>query len=300
MAKTHGLGRGLGALIRDATAAPGAPGEKKDEAAIRRVPIGRVRKSPWQPRHTFEQEALADLTASIRQRGVLQPLLVRAVGEEFELIAGERRLRAATEAGLADVPVIVMEAADRDSLELALTENLQRADLNVLEEATGYQVLAERFSLTQEQIAERVGKARATVANTLRLLSLPADVRQLVGDGQLSAGHAKALTGLDIPPEQSLLARRAVEEGLSVRQLEKLIQKAKLAPRRPRVSRSDLPGAHLTDLTDRLHAHFGTSVRILPSRTYANGKKGKGCVEIDFYSNEELDRILSVLGIDAE
>jgi ParB family transcriptional regulator, chromosome partitioning protein len=265
-----------------------------------KVPIGRVRPSPWQPRRAFEEEALNDLTASIRQRGVLQPLLVRAVEGGYELIAGERRLRAATSAGLGEVPVLVLEAADHDSLELALTENLQRADLNVMEEAAGYQLLAERFALTQEQIADRVGKARASVANTLRLLLLPPEVRRLVSEGQLSAGHAKALTSLEIPEEQLLLARRAVDESLSVRAIEKLVLKARRAPRKPRATRSDIPPAHLADLSDRLHAHFGTSVRIAPSRTYANGKKGKGSIEIDFYSNEELDRILSILGVVAE
>jgi ParB family chromosome partitioning protein len=199
------------------------------------------------------------------------------------------------------VPVVITEARDdADALEIALIENLQREDLNPMEEAEGYQVLAERFSLTQEQIAERVGKARATVTNALRLLSLPETVRQMVIDGRLSAGHAKLLSGLTIAEEQILFAQFVVNEGLSVRNLEKRIQKSRKAPKRPRVSRSDLPKDHLSYLTDRLHGVFGTSVRIVPSKTYANGKKGKGAIEIDFYSNEELDRILEILGVREE
>jgi ParB family transcriptional regulator, chromosome partitioning protein len=295
--RQHGLGRGLDALIKDGmpTAAAEAGGR-----SILRVPLGAVRKSPLQPRRSFESEAMAELTQSVRERGVLQPLLVRAAGSEYELTAGERRLRAATEAGLADVPVIVMTAADPDALEMALIENLQREDLNVIEEAEGYQILAEKFGHTQEQIAARVGKARASVANALRLLALPAEVKQMVVTRQLSAGHAKVLSGLEIPEEQALYARRAARENLSVRNLEKIIERARRAPRKPRASRTDIPPSHVALLSDKLHAHFGTSVRLTPCRTYANGTKGKGIIEIDFFSNDDLDRILSLLGVSAE
>ena len=300
MAAKHGLGRGLEALIKDGTRTEMAPGAPGADAGIRKVPIQQIRKNALQPRHEFEPEAMAGLIESVRQHGVLQPLLVRPAATGYELIAGERRLRAAGEVGLTEVPVIVMQAADAQALELALVENLQRKDLNVIEEAEGYQLLADRFGMTQEQIAARVSKARASVANTLRLLALPAEIKALVVSAQITTGHAKALMALEIDHERVLLARRVVDEGLSVRQLEKLVERAKRAPRKARSSRSDIPHDHLAYLADRMHAHFGSAVRITPCRTYANGKKGKGTIEVDYYSNDDLDRILAVLGISGE
>jgi ParB family transcriptional regulator, chromosome partitioning protein len=299
MAAKHGLGRGLEALIKDSST-PQPPPSAGPEGGVRRIPLQQIRKNTFQPRHDFEPTAMAELVESVRQHGILQPLLVRPAATGFELIAGERRLRAATEAGLPDVPVVVMQAADGQALELALVENLQRKDLNVIEEAEGYQLLAERFGLTQEQIAVRVGKARASVANALRLLALPAEVKALIVSGQLSSGHAKAILGIEVDDERIRLARRVVDEGIPVRQLEKLVERAKRVPRKARASRSDIPQDHLKYLCDRMHAHFGTSVRLTPCRTYANGKKGKGLIEIDYYSNDDLDRILSVLGIAGE
>ena len=291
--KKRGLGRGLDALVRDGMNVAPPP----SRGSVLKIPVEKIRRNTYQPRHRFDEEPLKELTDSIRMHGILQPLLVRAAGEGFELIAGERRLRAAGEAGLTEVPALVMEAPDVLSLELALVENLQRENLNVLDEADGYQTLADKFNLTQEQIAERVGKSRAAVANTVRLLALPDEVKALIADSRLSAGHAKALSGLDIAEEQTLLARRALRDNLSVRNLEKLVQRAKRAPRKPRVARGDIPDTHLRALSDKLHAFFGTSVRLTPCRTYANGKKGKGCLEIDFYSSDDLNRILDVLGL---
>ncbi len=296
MAAQKGLGRGLGALIKD-EAPTDTPIQQED--GIRKVPIDSIVRNKRQPRHIFDESALADLTASVKEHGVLQPLLVRPDGDGFELIAGERRLRASTAAGLTKVPVIVMNATDGDSLELALIENLQRENLNVLEEAEGYRELAVEFNLTQEEIADRVGKARASITNALRLLTLPDDVKSMLADDRLTRGHAKALLGLEIEKEQTIIARRAVQEGLSVRNLEKLIQRTK-APRKPRAAKPDLPASHVGYLSDQLHTHFGTSVRITPCRTYANGKKGKGSIEIDFFSNDDLDRLLALLGIDGE
>jgi ParB family chromosome partitioning protein len=293
MAAKKGLGRGLGALIKDETPAD-TPLPQED--GIKKVPITSITRNRRQPRHTFDESALEDLTASVKEHGVLQPLLVRPDGDAYELIAGERRLRASTAAGLKKVPVIVMNATDGDSLELALIENLQRENLNVVEEAEGYRELAVEFNLTQDEIADRVGKARATVTNALRLLTLPDEVRAMLADERLTRGHAKALLGLEIEKEQVLVARRAVQEGLSVRNLEKLIQRTKAAPRKPRAAKPDLPSSHVSYLSDQLHAHFGTSVRITPCRTFANGKKGKGSIEIDFFSNDDLDRVLAMMG----
>jgi len=297
MAAKKGLGRGLGALIKDETP---ADTPVKQEGDIKKVLLSEITRNKRQPRHVFDESALADLTASIKEHGVLQPLLVRPSGKGFELIAGERRLRASTAAGLTKVPVIVMNATDGDSLELALIENLQRENLNVIEESEGYRELAMEFNMTQEDIADRVGKARASIANALRLLALPEEVKAMISDNRLSRGHAKALLSLEIEKEQILIARRAVEDGLSVRNLEKLIKRTKGVPRKPRVAKPDLPPNHVSYLSDQLHAHFGTSIRVSPCKTYANGKKGKGTIEIDFFSNEDLDRILDILGITGE
>lgn len=297
MAAKKGLGRGLGALIKDETPAD-VPVQQED--GIKKVSLDSITRNRFQPRHTFDEDALSDLTASVKEHGVLQPLLVRPDGDSYELIAGERRLRAATAAGLTKVPVIVMNATDGDSLELALIENLQRENLNPLEEAEGYRELAVEFNLTQEEIADRMGKARASVTNALRLLTLPEEVKAMLADDRLSRGHAKALLGLEIEKEQILIARRAVQDGLSVRNLEKLVQRTKAAPRRRRAAKPDLPASHVGYLSDQLHAHFGTSVRITPCRTFANGKKGKGSIEIDFFSNDDLDRLLALLGFTGE
>lgn len=297
-AKPTGLGRGLGALIQDVPAAqPPAPPVAPAKGGVTRLPVAQVRRSPWQPRHVFEPEALSELVASVRERGVLQPLLVRRTGDTFELIAGERRLRAAQEAGLADVPAIVMEVTDREALEIALVENLQRSDLNLIEEAEGYRALADKFQMTQEQIATRVGKARPTVANALRLLDLPDAVKQLVAEKRLSPGHAKALLGLENPKEIELLAQRAVGEELPVRMLENIVARAKRGPRKARAEKADIPEQHLRYLVERLHQHFGTPVRVSPSRTLANGRKVKGVIELDYHSSDELDRLLVILGV---
>jgi ParB family transcriptional regulator, chromosome partitioning protein len=294
MATKHGLGRGLNALIQEVPAPQSAPDESGGRLT---VPLARIRPSPWQPRRLFSHEALAELINSIRERGVLQPLLVRKQGEDYELIAGERRLRAAGEAGLTDVPVIVMDVADHEALELALIENLQREDLNAIEEAEGYRVLAEKFGMTQDQIAQRVNKARASVANSLRLLALSEEIRKFLAEGLLTPGHAKVLLGLPIEQEQCLFAERIIQEDLSVRDLEKIVERSRRAPRKRRERSDDIPASHLTYLTNLLHQHFGTSIRVVPSRSLSNGKKLHGAIQIDFYSNEDLDRILDILGL---
>lgn len=293
MAMKHGLGRGLGALIRDTPAAV----EETPKDGVTRVEVGRIKPSPWQPRHHFSHEAHAEMVASVRERGVLQPLLVRRSGEGFELIAGERRWRAATEAGLKDVPVLIKDVSDHEALELALIENLQREDLDVIEEAEGYRALADKFNLTQDEIAQKVNKARASVANALRLLSLPSQIRQFLTEGLISAGHAKVLLGVPIEQEQCLLAERVVQEDMSVRELERLVERMKRAPRKRREVKADIPADHLSYITNMLHQHFGTSIRVQPCRTLPNGRKVKGSIEIDYFSNEDMDRILELLGL---
>ncbi|MBP7637462.1 MAG: ParB/RepB/Spo0J family partition protein [Kiritimatiellae bacterium] len=324
-----GLGRGLGALISHPATVPhptaaaplampaaspahapdtvmpapptAVPAGPQSQKWVLEIPAGEIMRSPWQPRQTFDEEALRELAESIRANGVIQPLICRKNGDNrFELIAGERRLRAAIEAGIAKVPIILVDAEDRRAAEMAIIENIQRQDLNVIEEAEGYRTLAETFNLTQQEVADRVGKARASVANALRLLELPDEVKQLVGSGLLSTGHAKVLLGLTDITEQTLLGRKCVTEELTVRSLEKLIQRRKAdldgaETRRP--GKPDLPESYVRDLTDRLHKHFGTAVRLTPGVTHANGKHTKGVLEVDFYDNDDLDRLLNLFGI---
>ena len=306
--KHNRLGRGLDALIKDETTAKKKATAKKAPAkaqpapdgGVREVPVNKVVASPWQPRSSFGAEALTELVDSIKSHGILQPMLVREIGKKFELIAGERRLRAAQAALLKKVPVIVVEASDEKALEIALIENLQREDLNPIEEAEGYALLQKKFSLTQEMVAKQVGKARASVANSLRLLELSDRIRKYVAEELLSVGHAKVLLSLDSDKEKDLLAKRAIKEGLSVRALEKIVKKLGQPPKKPRAERADLPGDYLHTLSDELHQYFGTSVRITPSKTLTNGRKVKGSLEVDFHDNDELDRLLTLVGYSAE
>lgn len=324
-AAKHGLGRGLNALISHPAPVASATVQKpllaRDPASgamtspvahalphpgkvVIDVPTHEIHRSPWQPRQTFDETLLAELTESIRTNGVIQPLICRKDKEgRYELIAGERRLRASINAGQAKVPVVLLDAEDRRAAEMAIIENIQRQDLNIIEEAEGYRTLAESFSLTQQEVADQVGKARASVANALRLLDLPDEVKQLLGSGQLSPGHAKVLLGLTDTTEQTVLGRKCVLEGLTVRSLEKLIQRRKecgdgTAERR--AGKSDLPESYVRDLVDRLHRHFGTAIRLTPSVTHENGRHTKGLLEIDFYGNEDLDRLISILGISVD
>lgn len=296
MAAKHGLGRGLGALIRD-TPVEAAPVVSPVATGPQMVAVAQIRPNPFQPRRVFVKEALDELVASIREHGVIEPLVVRKTDEGYELIAGERRWRASQEVGLKQVPVVVREASDREALELGLIENLQRADLNVIEEAEGYQTLADQFSLTQEEIAKRVSKGRASVANALRILSLPKEIKKFMAEGLLSAGHAKVLLGLSLEPEQCRMAERVIKDGLSVRDLERLVEHSRKIPRKKMAGKEDIPSSHLVFLTDKLHQYFGTSVQVQPCRTTANGRKVKGSVQIDFYTNDDLDRILDLLGM---
>ncbi|QHI69963.1 ParB/RepB/Spo0J family partition protein [Tichowtungia aerotolerans] len=301
MAKRQALGRGIGALVKEVPkAAPPPEAPAPDSEGITKLAISKVKANPDQPRRTFDDTALKELTASIQEHGVLQPLLVRPKGKQYQVIAGERRLRAATAAELSDVPVIILDIDDQQALEIALIENLQRDDLNIIETATGYKELADKFDLTQDQIAKRVGKARASVANMLRLLELPSSVKKLLENGQLSAGHGKVLLSVDIDVEKELLATRIVRENLSVRALEKIVEKMKAPPKKPRAQKSDLPIDYIRHLSEKLHQHFGTAVKVNSTKTLANGKKMKGSIEIDYYSNDDLTRFLEIVGITSE
>lgn len=269
------LGRGLSALL---------PGTAEREVDFLRIPLARIRVGAHQPRRAFAPEELAELVESVREKGVLQPVLVRPAESGYELVAGERRLRAAQAAGVEAVPAIVKKMSDRESLEAALVENVQREDLNAIDLAQAYHRLGQEFSLSQEEIARRVGKDRATIANTLRLLKLPEAVRQAVVDGRLSAGHARAL--LQASPGRLLsIFEAAVRKGLSVREVERLCQpgEAKRGDRKPR--RQD---PHLADLEERLSRRGGTRVRI-------RGTSRKGRIEVAYFSEGEFSRLVDLL-----
>ena len=273
--KKRVLGRGLSALL---------PGAAEREPDFLRIPVSEIRGSGQQPRRSFSPEELRDLVESIREKGVLQPVIVRPTAAGYELVAGERRLRAALAAGVGTIPAIVKKYSDRESLEAALVENVQRADLNAIELAEAYHRLAVEFSLSHEEIARRVGKDRVTVANTVRLLKLPAAVKQAVVDGRLSAGHARALLSA---PAGRLLAifEAALRKGLSVREVERLCQEGerKATPRKPH--RHD---PHLKDLEDRLSRRGGTRVRI-------RGTPKKGRFEVSYFSEGEFERLCDLL-----
>lgn len=259
------------------------------------MPHGRVTPCPFQPRKEFAEEALRELANSIKEQGILQPLVVRARNERFEIIAGERRWRAAQLAGLTEVPIIVREADDRVVLELALIENLQRENLNPIEEALGYSQLIEAFHLTQEQVAQKVGKSRVAVTNALRLLKLAAELQPLVRDGRLSVGHAKVILGLVTAIEQKVAAASVLKDSLSVRQTEELVTRLQ----QPKIeSTSDKPAnvpkdVHVADLENKLKQRLGTKVTL-------RYRAGKGSLDIRFFSDDELERILHLLGVNGD
>ncbi len=280
-----GLGRGLGALI------PGAPAPRVETTrspSNLEVDIERINPSPFQPRRSFDQEKIDELAASIRNQGIIQPLVVRAKGEQFELIAGERRWRAALKAGLDQVPVVLREASDHEALQLALVENLQREDLNPIEEANGYRRLQEEFHWSQEEVAEKVGKSRPAVANAMRLLSLPADVQQEVASGNLPVGQARALLGLQSEPAIMTACREVIARGLSTRETEKLVRFLKLGRRRRREAPAVDPD--LRSLVEELQRSLGTRVRLLPKARSTRGK-----IEIEYYSLADLERIIQTI-----
>lgn len=276
----------LPAPVYSLPATPPPPG-----TAVLKVPLDRVFPSPLQPRKDFTEDALRELADSIREQGIVQPLIVRPSGNRYELIAGERRWRAAKLAGLTEVPIVERTATDRELLEIALIENLQRENLNPIEEALGYSLLAAQFGLTQEQIAQKVGRGRVVVANSLRLLKLSPTVQEMVRSGNLSVGHAKVLLGLADPGLQESAASRITKEGLTVRQLEELVArwtspKPAKAPPPPPPQRDP----HVLDVENRLRERFTTKVAL----KYA---QGVGSVELRFGSDAELNRLLELLGL---
>jgi ParB family chromosome partitioning protein len=273
--KTAALGRGLGSLI---------PQRTSDGPAVVDVPLARVSPNPHQPRRRMDESGLEELAASIREHGVLQPVLVTETLDGYQLIAGERRVRASRLAGLDHIPALIRQLADRDQLEVALVENVQRADLDPIDEALAYRQLIDEFGLTQDNVAERVGKARSSVANTLRLLELHPDVQAAIGDGRLSEGHGRALGGLGVEGQAHVLGT-VLDQGLSVRQTEELVRRL----REPRATTAPAPTARRLDpdmerVEEDLRRRLGTKVSLSRSR------KG-GRIVIEYYSDEELGRL---------
>jgi ParB family chromosome partitioning protein len=274
--RRRALGRGLGALIPSAPPAR----EARDGDSVATAPVAAIRPNPYQPRESFGKEGIDELAASIRQKGLLQPLLVRRAGAGYELIAGERRFRAAQRAGLEAVPVAIREADDRESLELALIENLQRENLNPMEEARAYKRLGDDFGLKQEEIARRVGKNRSTVANSLRLLQLPGEVQRQIEQGALSAGHARSILALASVAEQKRTAQNIVRKKLSVRDAERLARERS----------KPAGGLDQKALESRLARGLGTRVRLRH-----NIRSGAGRLEIEYYSLAELNGLVDRL-----
>ena len=279
MGQRRGLGKGLEALI---------PVTEEPMAGLTEVPVATITPNPMQPRTALDAEAMEELAASIKEHGLIQPLIVTQQGpERYQLIAGERRWQASRMAGLATVPVIIKEASPQQVLEIALVENIQRADLNPLEEAAAYRQLVEEFGLTQEQVAERVGKSRVAVTNTMRLLRLPAEIRQALADSTIREGHARALLALPTPEAQVVALKTVTSKALSVRQTEELVRRYLAAP--PVEKPKEPVSPETKALEEEFRETLGTKVNLYRNR------KGAGRVVIHFYSEEELQTIYDVI-----
>lgn len=274
-----GLGKGINALF---------PGESLSKAeTVEKIHVKSIKPNPYQPRKLFDEVAIEELRDSIKEHGILQPIIVRKTGTTYEIVVGERRFRAAKMAGLEEIPAVVRELTDEETMELAILENLQREDLTPIEEAEAYHNLMENLKLTQEQLAFRLGKSRSHIANHVRLLSLPEKVRATITEGKLSMGHGRTLLGLRKKEQIFLVAERVLKEGLNVRQLEKLVQRLNEdVPRETKpTEKEDL---FLAEHESELRDYFGTNVTIKKS-------KNKGKIEIEFFSEEDLERILELL-----
>ena len=258
--------------------------EPEAKRALSVCGIEEVQPNPFQPRKTFADAQLQELVDSIREKGILQPLMVRRKGDRFELIAGERRWRAAQKAGIKEIPILVKDVSESEMLELSLIENIQREDLNPIEEAEAFKRLLEQFRLTQEEISRKVGKDRTTIANTIRLLKLPPEVKQSLAEGKISAGHARAFLSIEGVEKQRALLKKLLLGGLSVRQIENLVKRFRV--KNPAPSRKNDP--EWSALVEDLQRALGTKVKIV-------GRRKRGKIQIEYYSPEELDRIVDLL-----
>ena len=299
--KKHGLGRsvnfggGVGSLLGAKPVIPVGPQQALE------LKINDIERSPYQPRRDFREEELKELAESLKNNGLVQPPTVRKLPSgKYELIAGERRMRAAQLAGWEKIRVTVIEADDQTAAVMTTTENIQREDLNPIEEAVSYKTLQDKFDLTQQEVAEKVGKGRATVANATRLLELPEEVKALISSNLLSVGHAKVLLSVDDEKERVLLARDCVNDQLTVRALEKKVARLHAPVETRQKGEPDLPEHYVKNLSEKMKRHLGCAVRVTPGITHQNGKHTKGVVEIDFLDNNDLDRIIKMLGVSVD
>lgn len=274
----RGLGKGLQALI------PEVEEEKKDAIEIN---IKEIFPNKYQPRKEFDQDKLEELATSIKQHGVIQPIIISPKNRGYQIVAGERRWRAASMIDLEKIPAIIKEFSERQIMEIALIENLQREDLNIMEEARAFKDLIDQFNLTQEEIGERLGKSRTAITNTLRLLNLSKGLQKYISNNQLSAGHGRTLLSVKDENKREILAQKVISEGLSVRELESLVKKPK-EEKKQELKKSNKKSPLIVDLEDELQKTLGTKVTI-------SHKKNKGKIEIEYYSNEDLDRLLEFL-----
>ena len=279
----RGLGKGIDALFREEAV------HKEDQ--VQQIAVAKILANPFQPRKIFDETAIEELTASIKEHGIIQPIVVRKKEKKFEIVAGERRLRAAKLAGFTEVPVIVKDFDEQQMMEVAILENLQREDLTPIEEAEAYSSLITKLNFTQDDLAKRLGKSRPHIANLIRLLQLPEEIRELVNQGELSMGHGRALLGLKNKRHIPVVAQKVLKEQLNVRQLEKYIQNVnEEVSRETKKPKKDI---HVQATESQLREYFGTQVQIKKA-------KDKGKIEIEFYSDDDLHRILEILNIEEE
>jgi ParB family chromosome partitioning protein len=286
MAKKFTLGKGLGALIPEES----EENLEKDSKIL--IPINKIKSDEEQPRKLFDTEKIAELVESVRTHGIIQPLILRKyIDDQYIIVAGERRWRAAKLAGLKEIPAIVMELSSRDTLEISLIENIQRQDLNPIEEATAYKKLLNNFKITQEELSKRIGKSRVAIANTMRLLNLDSRVQEYIIESIITEGHGRALLSVGDKEKQYEIAQRVIDEKLSVRELERIIKKISDDEEKAKFFEdANKLNPYYKEVKNQLQNHFGTKVNIL-------NKKNKGKIEIEYYSEEDLQRILDIINI---
>ena len=295
MSKKFGLGKGLNALIPEDTILSTLDTKVEKASDIKEnvsilIDINLIKSNEDQPRKSFDDEKIMELAESIKSNGIIQPLVLKKVNNEYIIVAGERRWRAAKLIGLKEVPAIIMNLTEKQILEISLIENIQREDLNSIEEALAYKKLINDFNLTQEELSKRIGKSRVTITNTLRLLNLSEDVQQYIIEGVISEGHGRALLGITDSKVQCELAQSVIDDKLSVRELEILIRKLKTSPTRSKSKSSNETNPYYKDITYKLENYFGTKVNI-------TNKNNKGKIEIEYYSEEDLQRILEIINL---
>lgn len=277
MNKKHGLGRGLSSLI---------PEGNEEANSIQKISLNKIKPNSQQPRKIFNQDKIIELASSIKEHGIIQPLVLKQEEENYIIIAGERRWRAAKYLNLQEVPAVIMDISDEELLQVSLIENIQREDLNPIEEALAYDKLINQFNLTQEELSEKVGKSRPSIANSLRLLNLDSRVRDYIIQGLLSEGHGRAILGLKDKNNQYIVSKKAISNKLSVRDIEKLVKNFEIE-KEVKVKEAN---PFINDIKSRLEGYFGTKVSL-------NSNKDKGKIEIEFYSTEDLERILNLLNL---